>query len=249
MRARGAGLLRWEFLRIERDCAARLRHGHLPRRARRGLYAAHGLLQHVRLQQQQVLPSRGRRVHGAERVLRGHHLRRVDDLRAPWLVRRARAAVLSRLRVPGGPRVPGRKLRHLRRRRPTLLPGRHVLERKQLRRRQLPGPACVRRRGPAVLRPRVRSRAHVHGGGRHDDLPSLDDLRSHGTSVLRGRDVQHGPRVQRGLVRDADGGLREPRSTVLRRSGVRGRAPVPIGPLLGVPRRRYHLRNERGLLR
>jgi hypothetical protein len=67
--------------------------------------------------------------------------------------------------------------------------------------------------------------------------------------VLRGQHVHGHPRVHRGHVHDAHDGVRERRSTVLRGQRVRGRPSVPGRSLHRVPRRRNHLRIERGLLR
>ncbi len=181
----------------------------------------------------------------AQRVLPGDSLRRVDDLRTPRFVRRTRADVLPRQRLPGRPLVQRRHLRHLRRNRSALLSGQHLQQRKHVRRRRLSVASSLRRRRPGVLRSRVRSGPDVRDDGHNDALPALDDLRRDGTGVLRWLDVQRGPRVQRHHMRHAHGRLRQHRSAVLRRQRVRRRTSMPERPLHLVPRRRNHLRNQR----
>ncbi len=152
LRSRRASVLLGQPVRIHGARSARVRCRLLFGRTRRALHRADGLLQHVLVQRQPMLPARRRRVQRPQRVLRRDHLRRVHDLRAPWLVRRPRAALLSRQRLPGRPLVRRRNVRHLRRRRPTVLPRRHVHQRQRVRLGNLPGPASVRRTRPTLLR-------------------------------------------------------------------------------------------------
>ncbi len=239
MRLALAGLLR--RFGVQRD--ARVRIGRLLRRARRGVHGTDRLLRRVRVQRRAVLRGARRPVRVVGPVLRRGSLRERRVHHGDGL-RRGRTDLLRRRHVPRGVRVLRCELRRVRRERRSVLHGQCVQRGHGLWQRDVRAAAAVWCRRAAVLRSRVRSRTDVRGRR----VPRSHGVRDGRAAMLRRGRLRGRSRVHQRNLPGATADMRKRHAAVLHRRHVHGRAQLRFGHMLGVSRRRHHVRHGRRLL-